>query len=250
MACFFADENVMTDPTNTELDATTFPAWQARIADAEMSGAALARPPRRYPGYPTVSLPRCGARWTASLDSVLAGRRSPERFTTRQPSRRVLGRLLQFAHGITGDTGRGPVPSAGGLQGLELYVGVLAPGWLPAGVYHYDRGGHWLSELERDIARDEWETLVPVLPFVPGGSLLWILVGDGARVMAKYGERGRRFLLLEAGHLMQNLCLLSMSLGLGTRPLGGYFETALAQRMRMLADDDVLYLGLCGQIAR
>jgi len=230
----------------TELDATTYPAWQEQIAEAEATGAAVPRPPRRYPGYPTLPLPRCRPRWTASLDSVLAGRRSPEAFAMGQPSRRTLGRLLQFAHGVTGPDGRGPVPSAGGLQGLELYVGVLSPGWLTAGVYHYDRVGHSLSELERDFGRQEWEALVPVLSFVPGGSLLWLIVGDGERVTAKYGERGRRFLLLEAGHLMQNLCLLSASLGLGTRPLGGYFEEAIARRLRLLGRDEVLSVGVCG----
>ena len=45
---------------------------------------------------------------------------------------------------------------------------------------------------------------------------------------------------------MQNLCLLCASLGLGTRPLGGYFETALARRLRLLGTDDVLYVGVCG----
>jgi SagB-type dehydrogenase family enzyme len=184
------------------------------------------------------------------MDHTLTTRRSPDAFTDTQPTRPQLGRLLHLAHGITGADGRGPVPSAGGLQGLELYLAVLAPGWLGVGAYHFDRTAHALSLLEPGIARPEWEAMVPVLPFLRGGAILWLLVGDGARVMAKYGERGRRFLLLEAGHLMQNLCLVSASLGLGTRPLGGYFEDVLARRLHLLPTDDVLYLGLCGVPAR
>jgi nitroreductase len=54
-------------------------------------------------------------------------------------------------------------------------------------------------------------------------------------------------LLLEAGHLMQNLCLLSQSLGLTTVPLGGFFERELARRLTLLESDEVLYAGVCGE---
>jgi len=81
---------------------------------------------------------------------------------------------------------------------------------------------------------------------VEGGALLWILVGDGARVAAKYGDRGGRFLLLEAGHLMQNLCLLSASLGLATVPMGGALEPEVARALSLPASDAVLYVALCG----
>jgi nitroreductase len=75
---------------------------------------------------------------------------------------------------------------------------------------------------------------------------LWLVVGDGARAAGKYGARGLRFLLLEAGHLMQSLCLLSASLGLATVPLGGFFERPLARLLGLPAGDEVLYLGACG----
>jgi SagB-type dehydrogenase family enzyme len=91
-----------------------------------------------------------------------------------------------------------------------------------------------------------WDRLVPSLQQVQGGAVLWVLVGDAARVMAKYSERGMRFLLLEAGHLMQNICLLSASMGLVTIPLGGFFERDLARRMRLPRTDVVLYTGVCG----
>jgi SagB-type dehydrogenase family enzyme len=166
-----------------------------------------------------------------------------------QPSRQALGQLLQAAHGITAEASRGPVPSAGGLQGLELYLAPLAVGWLPAGVYHYDRPGHYLSQLSREGDREKWRGMVPSLGLVEGGSLVWVLIGDGARVQAKYGQRGLRFLLLEAGHLMQNLCLLSTSLGLATVPLGGFFEAGVARALALPRGDEVLYLGVCGAVS-
>jgi SagB-type dehydrogenase family enzyme len=191
-------------------------------------------------------LPRTLPRLWPPLDRALRLRRSVNVLSTELPSRRTLGRLLREAHGITGHDGRGPTPSAGCLQALELYLAVLTPGWLPAALYHYDRAGHYLAQLAA-TTRDELAPHVPSLQLVQGGAVLFVLVGDGVRVTAKYGERGLRFLLIEAGHLMQNLCLLSVGLGLATVPLGGYFECELARRLTLLPSDEVLYAGLCGR---
>jgi SagB-type dehydrogenase family enzyme len=165
------------------------------------------------------------------------------------PDRRRLSRLLQGSHGITDSLSGGPVPSAGGLQALELYLIVLEQGWLPAGTYHYDRIGHHLSQITPCARRADWAQRVPSLRMVNGGALLWILVGDGGRVSHKYGARSVRFLLQESGHLMQNLCLLSESLGLVTVPLGGYFERDIGRQLILPPTDLVLYVGVCGTTA-
>jgi SagB-type dehydrogenase family enzyme len=230
----------------TELDRTTYPAWRDGIVAAETSGAARPSPPRSYPGYPRFPLPRTGRRWWPSLDRVLAKRRCTYPLGTRLPSPRTLGRVLQLSHGITGDSWAGPTPSAGGLQALELYLAILTPDWPPSGLYHYDRSGHHLSQLASGVGRVELQPSIPSLERIDGGALLWLLIGDGARVAAKYGERGVRFLLLEAGHLMQNLCLASASVGLTTIPLGGFFERDLAKRLQLLETDEVLYVAACG----
>jgi SagB-type dehydrogenase family enzyme len=234
----------------TELDATTFPAWRDAILAAETSGAAAANEPRSYPGYPSWPLPRVRRRLWPPLDHVLARRRCQPLAADRFPSPRALGCLLGHAQGITSPAGRGPVPSAGCLQALELYLSPLVAGWLPSGTYHYDRSGHHLSQIVAGTDAAFWSSVVPSLALAGGGHLLWLLIGDGERVRAKYQDRGLRFLLLEAGHLMQNLCLLSASLRLVTVPLGGFFEAAIARRLALPRGDEVLYLGVCGRGAR
>ncbi len=231
----------------SELDRTTFPEFRDRIAEHDAEGEAPV--PRSYPGYPRWPLPRPRRRLGPALDRALLLRRSALALGTAPPGRRTLGRLLHFAHGVTAPGGRGPVPSAGGLQVLEMYLVVFVPSWLPAGLYHYDRAGHHLSQLGAGADRDDWRGRVPSLVPLPGGALLWVLVGDGERVVARYGARGHRFLLLEAGHLMQNLCLLSASLGLATVPLGGFLEGEVASAFGLPAADVVLYVGVCGGIA-
>lgn len=226
------------------LDRTSFPAWRAQLLDAEARGQGQPAVPRRYPGYSRVELPTIRRRWWTPLDRVLTSRRvtTPR---NEQPSPRDLARLLALSHGITGEQWRGPTPSAGCLQGLELFVSVLSPGWLGPGVHHYDRAGHALAQVA-DCGREELVAEVPSLGVLSSGALLWLIVGDGARVTPKYGDRGRHFLALEAGHLMQNLCLVSASIGRTTVPLGGYFEEALARRLNLPRTDEVLYVGVFG----
>jgi SagB-type dehydrogenase family enzyme len=230
-----------------ELDTTSYPEWRDRIVAEEANRAAQPGEPRSYPGFPRWPLDTVRPRLWGSLDRVLARRRCRRELSSAQPSRRILSRLLQAAQGVTGPLSAGPAPSAGGLQALELYLLVFTPGWLPVGVYHYDRFGHHLSQIAAGAERADWEQRVPSLGLISGGALLWILVGDGWRVTRKYGERSARFLIQESGHLMQNLCLLSESLGLVTIPLGGYFERDIARQLVLPRTDLVLYVGVCGK---
>lgn len=230
----------------TELDRTNYPEFRDAILSASLESPDSA--PRTYPGYPRVALDAVPPRLWPSLDKGLLKRRCARELSARLPGRRTLSRILKFSHGVSSRDGRGPVPSAGGLQALELYLAVLEEGWLERGLYHYDRTGHHLSRISAGATRADWESKIPSLLQTRGGSLLWILASDYERVSAKYGERGYRFLLLEAGHLMQNLCVLSASLGLSTVPMGGSFEDEVARAFKLPPGDAVLYAGVCGKM--
>lgn len=240
-----SDDDALLWFTSSGLDETTLPAFRDRILRYEQGGPPQPQP-RTYPGYPRVDLPRARPRIGARLDTTLLRRRTARTLDTRMPSPARLGRILLYAHGACASQARGPVPSAGNLQALELYIAVLEPGWLMPSAYHYDRKGHYLSRLLARTTRQEWEALVPSKQQFDGGAALWMIVGDAQRPRAKYGARGLRFLLLEAGHLMQNLCLLSASVGLCTLPLGGFFERAMCRKLTLPSSDAILYVGAVG----
>lgn len=44
------------------------------------------------------------------------------------------------------------------------------------------------------------------------------------RSVFKYGDRGYRFIFLEAGHVAQNMNLVCAALGLGCVNIGGFFD--------------------------
>lgn len=239
------------------LDRTAFPAWRDRIAAFDAEQVETPPRPRSYPGYPTSPLPRPRRHLRPSLDRALQQRRSVRALDVALPSAADLGRVLFFGHGVHRDRACGPVPSAGGLQALELYLVTFESSWLAAGIHHYDREAHVLARLAPsgpESAEDGalWHRIgcerdhVPALTTVSGGALLWLVVGDGARARRKYDVRADHFLALEAGHLMQNLCLLSAAVGLSTVPLGGYYERAIARALSLPDGDLVLYAGVCG----
>lgn len=227
------------------LDRTTFPAFRDAIAGYEHRASDGV--PRSYPGFSRLALPAPRRRLGPMLDGLLRRRRSPHALSDALPSAAELGRVLGLAHGVTGPAGRGAVPSAGGLQALELYLAPLVDGWLARAAYHYDRAAHELRRVGDAASRAELGTRVPSLVAATGGAVLLLLVGDVARVEAKYGDRAERFLLLEAGHLMQTLALTALAEELALLPLGGVFEGSFEEALCLLPTDFVLYAGLLGK---
>jgi SagB-type dehydrogenase family enzyme len=54
-----------------------------------------------------------------------------------------------------------------------------------------------------------------------------VLSANFGRTLKKYGARGYRYVLLEAGHVAQNICLTAAELGLGSLCVGGYRDRGL-----------------------
>lgn len=228
-----------------KINRTNYPEWRDQILSFESNDESIR--PRSYPGYPRWPLQFLAPRLWPSLDQQLKRRRSPRELSNEMVTRRGLSRILQFAHGVNADRARGPTPSAGGLQALELYLVAFESSWLPCGHYHYDRVGHHLSQITAPTSRADWQARVPSLGMLKGGALLFLLIGDAALVASKYAEHNYRFLLLEAGHLAQNLCLLTTSLGFCGVPLGGFFEREISRLLFLPKRDLVLGLVLCGK---
>ena len=60
--------------------------------------------------------------------------------------------------------------------------------------------------------------------------------------MRKYGERGYRVLLLDAGHVAQNILLVATALGIGACTVAGFHDDALAHELGVDAQEEpVLY---------
>lgn len=179
-----------------------------------------------------------------SLHEVLAQRRSVREYSQQTLSLDDIGQLLWAAQGVTSPAGARTSPSAGGTYPLELYIVVGIADWTPgAGVYRYRPNEHALEprslgvDLRNDLAvaafGQQWVLKAPV-------SLVLTAVYD--RTTAVYGERGRTYVALEAGHAAQNALLEATALGLGAVPVGSFDDTSLAQLLGLPADEVPLYV--------
>jgi len=116
------------------------------------------------------------------------------------------------------------VPSGGALYPLEIFFySEHIPNW-PAGLYHYDPTRHIVRLLrERRMIHDIADALVQP-EIVRGASIILFITAVFERSIFKYGDRGYRFVLIEAGHVAQNLNLVSSAIGLASVNIGGFFD--------------------------
>jgi len=161
------------------------------------------------------------------LDEVVAARRSRRHYHPRPVALEELSATLQTGYGVTG---KGPgdvqlrsVPSGGALYPLDAYVAALAVTGLEQRLYRFDPLRDCL-EILRPVARSQLEPLTPYPELVANASAVVFLTATFWRSRFKYGQRGYRFALLEAGHVAQNVLLAATALGLASVPLGGFFD--------------------------
>jgi SagB-type dehydrogenase family enzyme len=120
---------------------------------------------------------------------------------------------------------RRSVPSAGGLFPLEIFVFAQRVEGLPDGLHHYDVRGHELRTVRRGNLIPDLEPVLYTYPFIRNANLIFALSAVFHRTQKKYGPRGYRYVLLEAGHVAQNVCLAAAEQDLSTLCMGGFVDS-------------------------
>jgi SagB-type dehydrogenase family enzyme len=109
-------------------------------------------------------------------------------------------------------------PSGGARYPLELYIIIFKSETIKKGLYHYNVKSHAL-EYMWEISKKEVYTVFKQ-DFSTKCSGVIIITSVMNRSSIKYGERAYIFSHIEAGHVGQNIYLLSESIGLKCRPFG------------------------------
>lgn len=221
-------------------EASKLPAAVARaqsqgFAPTPVEAHLMARAFRQVPTRTRVELP--------------AGEPNPEPMTTvmaRRRSRReldvavALGDLAVVVQQALGPTmvtqdPQGGVrgllrawPSAGGLYPLDAYVVAQAVLGLAPGCYHVNTVAGCLERVDAPPVREVLERGFFWQEFTTTAAAVVLLVAVVERSTAKYGERGYRFALLDAGHAAQNLLLTAEQQHLSAVAVGGFDDDALA----------------------
>lgn len=167
-----------------------------------------------------------------SLIGVINKRRSIRDFTGEDIDFNDFSYLLSGSAGINlltevsdYNTSRRSYPSAGVRYPLEIYPLILNCQKIKKGLYHYNVKDNLLELLlEKDLSK--W--LINAIgkeKWLLKSSVIFIITTVLDRTKVKYGDRGYRYSLIEAGHLAQNLYLLSTEKNLGACAIGGYLDS-------------------------
>jgi len=208
----------------TELPSAAEYHRRTRYRRRELGGGGLdwANQPSVYKKYPqaeSVPFPRDLVLPKADAREVLTGELVR---SSRPPSLSLLADLLFLAYGFSARVEHGSetflyrsAPSAGALYPTEIYLAAQGIEGLEAGLYHYSILDFALERLAS--GRPPGQVPVPAL----------VLTGLFFRSAWKYRDRALRYCLLDAGHLAENLVLVSRVLGCSGDFLSDFDDQAL-----------------------
>lgn len=218
---------------------------------------AMARAFKRYPRHPQVPLPTVPENLVGPpLGDVMAARRSARTFASDGISLSEVSTVLQWSYGITGQVGvhGGEIqsfraaPSAGALYPAEIYLGVRAVEGVDAGIYHYEVQENSLALLNRGDPSGRLYDVCCGQEFARQASAVVLISAVVERTKRKYGDRGYRLVLLDIGHLGQNLYLACTSLGLAIVTTCGFFDDEAADLLGIDGcDEAIFYLAFIGK---
>ena len=169
-----------------------------------------------------------------SVEQAIKQRRTIRRYASRALTADQLSQMLWAAGGITENKGyKRAAPSAGALYPMDLYVvaGEGGVASLEAGIYHYEPGKHGLSPAAQGDMRSLVAQASLSQMWMANAPLCMVITAEYSRVMGKYGRRGIRYAMIEAGHMGQNIFLQARALGLDAGIVGAFDDNTLIKVM-------------------
>ncbi len=165
-----------------------------------------------------VSLAVPARRSEVSVEDAIAMRKSRRAFKRSALKKSDLSMLVWAAR---------RVPSAGAIYPLELYLVIGAVEDIKPGVYHVMDDS--TMELHRDgDLRTELAIACLRQMFIADAALSIVITAEYERTTRRYGERGIRYVYMEAGHVSQNIYLECEALGLATVAIGAFHDEEVA----------------------
>lgn len=176
-----------------------------------------------------ISLQRRVPLLSEALGKVLLSRKSDRDFKTGKLGLKKLSSLLYYSAGVlplhsSWDYSHRFYPSAGARYPLEVYLFIKEVESLSSGVYHYN-----VKEQSVELLWKSKEAVEEVLggtgqEWVSKSKLVIALSVVFERTEIKYGPRAYRYVLIESGHLSQNIYLVGKALNLKICSIGGFVD--------------------------
>jgi SagB-type dehydrogenase family enzyme len=189
------------------------------------------------PDATAISLPSFDT-WRASIDhkdliQAIGDRKSRRRFSNEFLTMNELAFLLWATQGQR-NSGKGQpqfrtVPSAGARHSFETYLFINRVKTLPAGLYRFlPLSNELVLEYETDERfKNDLSKAVFGQRFVADGAVVFVWTTVPYRMEWRYLESAYRVILIDAGHVCQNLYLACEAIGAGTCAIGAYDQEAM-----------------------
>ncbi len=195
-----------------------------------------------------INLPQPHKESEISLEETILKRRSEREFKSEEISIQALSQILWSAQGITDPTGKRTAPSAGATYPLEVYVFIGNVESLDTGIYRYLPHEHQIEKMAAVDKRKEIAQAALGQEFISKAPLLLVFSAFPERTTDRYGERGYRYVHMEAGHAAQNVYLQCVAQGLGTVVVGAFHDEKIREILNMAEEELPLYIMPVGNV--
>jgi len=173
--------------------------------------------------------------WNAApltITQAIANRKSVREFSEIPLETEELSYLLWCTQGvkevIPGKATFRTVPSAGARHPFETYLLVNNVRGVAPGLYRFLAIEHKLAWLKSHVETAEALTAGCLgQTMVKRGAAAFFWTAVQYRMTWRYGERGYRYIFLDAGHVCQNLYLASEAVGCGTCAIAAFDDEAV-----------------------
>lgn len=180
-----------------------------------------------------------------SLERTIKNRRTCRSFTSKSLTLVQFSQLLWAAYGITDDRGfMRSVPSGGALYPMDIYalIGNRGVDDIQEGLYHYEPRAHSLTQklggdLRKELARASLSQM-----WMAEAPLNLVISAEYGRICGKYGQRGIRYALMEAGHIAQNIFLQAEALRLGAGIVGAFDDERVTGILTLVKNHEPLLI--------
>jgi len=184
-----------------------------------------------------------------SIEKGLLQRRSIRSFAEESLTLQELAQMMWAAQGVTDIRGLRTAPSAGATYPLELYAVTGEVDELGPGVYRYDPDEHRLLKTMEGDRRAQLADAALGQRFVEEAAVVFVLTAVYERTTIRYGDRGVRYVHMEAGHAAQNVYLQATSMGLATVVVGAFVDERVAEILGLPENEQPLYIMPVGRRA-
>lgn len=174
---------------------------------------------------------------TLSFEEALSKRRSVRLFAGKPLESVQIGQLAWAGQGITEpQRGLRTAPSAGETYPIDLFFATQE------GLFVYRPAEHSLEQTSDQDIRSNLAAAASMQESVATAGCDIIVAGSVRKLTTQFRDKARTYMLLEAGHIAQNIQLQAVCLDLASVTIGGFDTNQVSRACGLLRGLEPLYI--------